>query len=78
MPMKKYLTVGYAYPVYFLLILGQYFLVEGLDALYVSPARVQAVAKPAQGEPGASGITAGTDEAHAALPGTGETHGKGR
>ncbi len=45
-PMKKYLTIGYAYPIYFLLILGQYFLAEGLDAWYHAPAGAATVAQP--------------------------------
>jgi hypothetical protein len=45
-PMKKYLTIGYAYPVYFLLILGQYFLAEGLDAWYHAPAGAATVVQP--------------------------------
>ncbi len=52
-PMKKYLTIGYAYPVYFLLILGQYFLAEGLDAWYHAPAGAATVVQPVGGQPGA-------------------------
>ncbi|MBD0258504.1 MAG: hypothetical protein ICV83_22535 [Cytophagales bacterium] len=77
--MKKYLTVGYAYPVYFLLILGQYFLAEGLDSLYDPPAGLSAVVQPAQHLPVAAGIAPGTDEeARTAFAGAGEASGKGR
>jgi hypothetical protein len=51
--MKKYLTVGYAYPVYFLLILGQYFLAEGLDSLYNAPAGAPAAVQPVGRQAGA-------------------------
>ncbi len=77
--MKKYLTVGYAYPVYFLLILGQYFLAEGLDSLYDAPGRVPAVAQPVGRLPIVSGTAPGTDqEVRPAFTGTGKVPGKGR
>jgi hypothetical protein len=67
--MKKYLTVSYAYPVYFLLILGQYFLAEGLDRWYNAPARVPSVAQPAENPPGVPAAARGkAREGNAALP----------
>ena len=72
---EKYLTVGYAYPVYFLLILDQYFLAEGLDSLYNPPDGVPAVAQPVGHLPGAPG----TDkEVRTAFTGAGKAYGKGR
>ncbi len=77
--MKKYLTIGYAYPVYFLLILGQYFLAEGLDALYDVPADVPAVAQPAQSLPDVPNNAPDTDKgARTAFAGAGGVQGKGR
>ncbi len=75
--MKKYLTVGYAYPVYFLLILGQYFLAEGLDSLYDPAAGVPAVAQPVQHPPHAPGTAPDADKVRTAFTGTGEAYGKG-
>ena len=77
--MKKYLTVGYAYPVYFLLILGQYFLAEGLDSLHGVADSVSAVAQPAGPLP----VTPGTEpvkdkEARTAFTAPGKAYGKGR
>jgi hypothetical protein len=60
--MKKYLTVGYAYPIYFLIILGQYFLAEGLDALYNSAADSPAVAQPVQKLSDAQVTTTGSEK----------------
>jgi hypothetical protein len=77
--MKKYLTVGYAYPVYFLLILGQYFLAEGLDALYNPAASAPAVAQPVGHLRGAPGTAPGTDkEVRTAFTGARKAYGKGR
>jgi|GEM_PF-2799506 len=77
--MKKYLTVSYAYPVYFLLILGQYFLAEGLDALYDAPARVPSAAQPTQNLTDAPAPAPGAEkEGSPALPGGGWAYGKGR
>ena len=61
--MKKYLTVSYAYPIYFLLILGQYFLAEGLDAWYDAPARVPSVAQPARNLSNAPAAAPDTEKA---------------
>ncbi len=77
--MKKYLTIGYAYPVYFLLILGQYFLAEGLDSLYNLPAGAPAVAQPAQHRLVAPITTPGSDkEARTAFAGSAEAYAEGR
>ena len=76
--MKKYLTVSYAYPVYFLLILGQYFLAEGLEALYDAPNRLPSVAQPAQHLPDASAAAPRAEkEGSAALPVGGWAYAKG-
>lgn len=61
-PMKKYLTIGYAYPVYFLLILSQYFLAEGLDAWYHVPAGAATVAQPVGRQPGARMAVPGAEK----------------
>ncbi len=77
--MKKYLTVSYAYPFYFLLILGQYFLAEGLDAWYNAPARVPSVAQPAESLPGVPAAARGeAQEGSPALSAGGWAYGKGR
>jgi hypothetical protein len=73
-PMKKYLTVGYAYPVYLLLILGQYFLAEGLDSLYNTPEVTQPV-QELRGTSAASSAERGGSTALASLV---RTDGKGR
>jgi hypothetical protein len=61
-PMKKYLTIGYAYPIYFLLILGQYFLAEGLDAWYHAPAGAAMVAQPVGRQLGAQMAVPGAEK----------------
>ncbi len=77
--MKKYLTVGYAYPVYFLLILGQYFLAAGLNSLYDAPDNVPTVAQTSQHQSIVPRTAPGADkEARTALTGPGKASGKGR
>ena len=77
--MKKYLTVGYAYPVYFLLILGQCFLVEGLDSLYSPSVQDSTIAQPVYRTISAL-ETAPTNgkEARTAFASPKKTHEKGR
>lgn len=78
-PMKKYLTIGYAYPVYFLLILGQYFLAEGLDAWYHAPAGAATVAQPVDKQPDARMALPGAEkEGRTALAGLPKADVSGR
>jgi hypothetical protein len=69
-PMKKYLSIGYAYPIYFLLILGQYVLSEGLDKWYHAPTSTATVAQPVGGQSDARLALSGTEkEGNTALAG---------